>query len=73
MEWKCHDVRWVLYFFNYFFVIHVLEPPKLLGPHASILTSKTSDNYACALDNLTEYVRVSQGLRINHLEPRLQG
>jgi hypothetical protein len=31
----------------------VAEPPKLLGPHALALVSKTSDNYACALDNLT--------------------
>jgi hypothetical protein len=45
------------------------EPPKLLGPHAPALVSKTSDGYACAPDNLTEFVRVSQGPRINHLQP----
>jgi hypothetical protein len=44
------------------------EPPKLLGPHAPALVSKTSDGYACAPDNLTESVRVSQGPRINHLQ-----
>jgi hypothetical protein len=31
----------------------VAEPPKLLGPHAPVLVSKTSDCYACAPDNLT--------------------
>jgi hypothetical protein len=31
----------------------VVEPPKLLGPHAPILVLKTSDDYACAPDNLT--------------------
>jgi hypothetical protein len=50
----------------------VAEPPKLLGPHAPVLVSKTSDNYACAPDNLTGSVRVSQGPRINHLQPRSQ-
>jgi hypothetical protein len=39
----------------------VAEPPKLLGPHAPVLVSKTSDGYACAPDNLTGSVRVSQG------------
>jgi hypothetical protein len=53
-------------------VIFVAEPPKLLGPHAHALVSKTSDGYACASDNLTGSVRVSQGPRINHLEPRSQ-
>jgi hypothetical protein len=43
-------------------------PPKLLGPHALDLVSKTSDGYACAPDNLTGSVRVSQGPRINHLQ-----
>ena len=47
----------------------VAEPPKLLGPHAPALVSKTSDGYACAPDNLTGSVRVSQGPRINHLQP----
>jgi hypothetical protein len=47
----------------------VPEPPKLLGPHAPVLVSKTSDGYACAPDNLTGSVRVSQGPRINHLQP----
>jgi hypothetical protein len=46
----------------------VAEPPKLLGPHAPTLVSKTSDDYACAPDNLTGSVRVSQGPRINHLQ-----
>jgi hypothetical protein len=41
----------------------VAEPPKLLGPHAPVLVSKTSDGYACAPDNLTGSVRVSQGPR----------
>ena len=48
------------------------EPPKLLGPHAPALVSKTSDGYACAPDNLTGSVRVSQGPRINHLQPGSQ-
>jgi hypothetical protein len=50
----------------------VVEPPKLLGPHAPVRVSKTSDGYACAPDNLTGYVRVSQGPRINHLQPGSQ-
>ena len=37
----------------------VAEPPKLLGPHAPVLVSKTSDGYACAPDNLTGSVWVS--------------
>jgi hypothetical protein len=36
----------------------VAEPPKLLGPHAHVLVSKTSDSYACALNNLTGSVRL---------------
>jgi hypothetical protein len=36
----------------------VAEPPKLLGPHAPALFSKTSDGYACAQDNLIGSVRV---------------
>jgi ribonuclease HI len=47
----------------------VVEPPKLLGPHAPVLVSKTSDGYACAPDNLTGSVRLPQGHRINHLQP----
>jgi hypothetical protein len=47
----------------------VAEPPKLLGPHAPVLVSKTSKGYTCAPDNLTGSVRVSQGPRINHLQP----
>jgi hypothetical protein len=43
-----------------------------LGPHAPALISKTSHGYACALDNLTGSVRVSQGPQINHLQPGLQ-
>jgi hypothetical protein len=50
----------------------VVEPPKLLGPHAPALVSKTSHGYACATNNLTGSVRVSQGLWINHLKPRSQ-
>jgi hypothetical protein len=50
--------------------ICVAEPPKLLGPHAPALVAKTSDGYACAPDNLTGSVRVSQGPWINHLQPR---
>jgi hypothetical protein len=45
------------------------EPPKLLGPHAPVLVPKTSDDYACAPDNLTGSVRLPQGHRINHLQP----
>jgi hypothetical protein len=47
----------------------VAEPPKLLGPHAPALVSKTSDGYACAPDNLTGSVQVPQGPQINHLQP----
>jgi hypothetical protein len=53
-------------------VVGVIEPPKLLGPHAPVLVSKTSDGYACAPDNLTGSVRVPQGPRINHLQPEPQ-
>jgi hypothetical protein len=31
----------------------VAEPPKLLGPHAHVFVAKTSDDYACAPNNLT--------------------
>jgi hypothetical protein len=47
----------------------VAEPPKLLGPHAPVLISKTSDGYACAPDNLTGSIRVPQGPQINHFQP----
>jgi hypothetical protein len=47
----------------------VAEPPKLLGPHAPALVSKTSYGYACAPNNLIGSVRVSQGPWINHLQP----
>jgi hypothetical protein len=50
----------------------VAELPKLLGPHAPVLVSQTSDGYACAPDNLTGSVRVPQGPRINHLQPGSQ-
>jgi hypothetical protein len=40
----------------------VAKPPKLLGPHAPALVSKTSDGYACALGNLTGSVRVPKDL-----------
>jgi hypothetical protein len=39
-------------------VVYVAEPPKLLGLHAPVLVSKTSDGYACAPNNLTGSVRV---------------
>jgi hypothetical protein len=42
---------------------------QVIGPHAPVLVSKTSDGYACAPDNLTGSVRVPQGPRINHLQP----
>jgi hypothetical protein len=45
----------------------VTEPPKVLGPHAPVLVSKTSDGHACAPDNLIGSVRLPQGHRINHL------
>jgi hypothetical protein len=45
--------------YNSFYQIrYVAEPPKLLGPHAPVLVSKTSDGYACAPDNLIGSVRV---------------
>jgi hypothetical protein len=34
----------------------VAEPPKLYGPHAPVIVPKTSDGYACILDNLRRYV-----------------
>jgi hypothetical protein len=40
----------------------VAEPPKLLGPHAPVLVSKTSNSYACAPDNLTESVRLPKDI-----------
>jgi hypothetical protein len=40
-----HRMVWV--------TVGMAEPPKLLGPHAPVLVSKTSDSYACAPDNLT--------------------
>jgi hypothetical protein len=43
---------------------------KLLGPYAPVLVPKTSDGYACAPDNLIGSVRLPQGHRINHLQPR---
>jgi hypothetical protein len=50
----------------------VAESPKILGPHAAALVSKTIDGYACAPDNLTGSVRVPQGTRINHIQPGSQ-
>lgn len=50
----------------------VAEPPKLLGPHAPVLIPRTSNSYAYAPNNLTGSVRVSQGPRINHLQPGSQ-
>jgi hypothetical protein len=50
----------------------VAEPHKVLGPHAHVLVSKTSYGYACAPNNLTGSVRVSQGPRIKHLQPEPQ-
>jgi hypothetical protein len=52
-------------------IFYVAEPPKLLGPHAPILVLRIS-GYACAPNNLTGSVRMSQGPRINHLPPRSQ-
>jgi hypothetical protein len=52
--------------------LSVAEPPKLSGPHASVLVSKTSDDYACAPNNLTGSVRVTRGPRINDLPLRSQ-
>jgi hypothetical protein len=49
---------------------HCGRTSKLLGPHAHVLVPKTSDGYACAPDNLTGSVRLPQGHRINHLQPR---
>jgi hypothetical protein len=42
-------------------LVGVAEPPKLSGPHAPVLVSKTSDGYACAPNNLTGSVRVPRG------------
>jgi hypothetical protein len=50
----------------------ITEPPKLSGPHAPVLVSKTSNDYACAPNNLTGSVRVPRGPRINDLPPRSQ-
>jgi hypothetical protein len=50
----------------------MVERPKLLGPHAPSLVSKTSDGYTCAPDKLIGSVRVPQGPRINHLQPGSQ-
>jgi hypothetical protein len=36
----------------------VVEPPKLLGPHAPDFVSKTSDDYACTPDNF-DRIRLS--------------
>jgi ABC-type phosphate transport system permease subunit len=30
----------------------VVEPPKYYGPHAPVIVSKTSDDYACVPQNL---------------------
>ena len=62
-------IRMLPYILNPALIPAVAEPPKLLGPHAPVLVSKTSDGYACAPDNLTGSVRVSLGPRINHLQP----
>jgi hypothetical protein len=48
----------------------VAKPPKLSGPYAPVLVLKTSDDYACAPNNLTGSVRVPRGPRINDLPPR---
>jgi hypothetical protein len=53
-------------------LVGVTKPPKLLGPHAPVLVSKTSDGYACGPNNLTGSVRVPRGPRINDLPPRSQ-
>jgi hypothetical protein len=51
----------------------VAEPLKLYGPHIPVLIINTSNGYECAPDNLIGFARVSQRLRINHLQPRSQG
>jgi hypothetical protein len=81
----CNKVLWLycdiyLYTLCYYiccllwrmYEMHVAEPPKLSGPHAPVLVSKTSDDYACAPNNLTGSVRVPRGPRINDLTPRSQ-
>jgi hypothetical protein len=67
-----HQNRRTIWPHNPIVTQNVAEPPKLLGPHAPILVSKTSDDYACAPNNLIGSVRVSQGPQINHLQPRSQ-
>jgi hypothetical protein len=36
----------------------MVEPPKFYGPQAPIIFSKTSDSYACVLDNLKSFLGV---------------
>jgi hypothetical protein len=50
------DLRPSKYYFLPDIMIFVAEPPKLLGPHAPVLVSKTSNSYACAPNNLTRSV-----------------
>jgi hypothetical protein len=44
-----------------------------LGPHAPALVSRTSDGYACALDNLTGSVRVPPRTSDKPLTTRIVG
>jgi hypothetical protein len=60
--WKYVYDRIIL---NLALIPSVVEPPKLLGPHAPVFVSKTLDGYACAPNNLTGFAWVSQGPRIN--------
>jgi hypothetical protein len=46
--------------------ISVAEPPKLYGPHAPIIDVMTSNDYACAPDNLKGPIGCSRETRIIH-------
>jgi hypothetical protein len=52
----CFDWVWECYSRNLSIWLHswptIAEPPKLYGPHAPVIVSKTSDGYACTPDNL---------------------
>jgi hypothetical protein len=60
------------YIFFMFYELCLAEPYKLSGPHAHVFVPTTSYGYACVPNNLTGFVRVSQGPRINHLSSRSQ-
>jgi hypothetical protein len=42
-------------------IVTVEDPSNSYGPHAHVFVPKTLDGYVYVLDNLKEYVRVSQG------------